>query len=434
MSAKIIQVVPKSRGLISCSFHSLVAAVLVAVFMVSAFYTTREKNLPVKYHPEPAKDAGESANYQMATENKTASDGHREEEKSGGGSISGCDLFSGKWVFDNKSFPMYKEQDCSFIDDGIACEKFGRKDLKYQHWRWQPRDCDLPRFNATAMLERLRGKRLVFTGDSLNWNQWVSMVCLVQSQIPPALKSMHINGSLMTFVANEYNATIDFYWAPLLVESNSDDLFHHRIPDRIIRAQAIEKHARHWTDADILVFNSYLWWRRPTLKVLWGSFEIPDGIYKDVEMLRSYEMALRTWSDWLDIHINRAKTKLFFMSMSPTHDRADDWGMPASQNCNNETEPISKQGYWGIDSDPRMMRLVEASIDELKTRGLKVQLLNITQISEYRKDAHPSIHRMQWGSKEEMSNPIRYADCTHWCLPGVPDVWNTLLYTYIFHD
>ena len=81
----------------------------------------------------------------MATENKTASDGHREEEKSGGGSISGCDLFSGKWVFDNKSFPMYKEQDCSFIDDGIACEKFGRKDLKYQHWRWQPRDCDLPR-------------------------------------------------------------------------------------------------------------------------------------------------------------------------------------------------------------------------------------------------------------------------------------------------
>ncbi|GMP26989.1 hypothetical protein CsSME_00003187 [Camellia sinensis var. sinensis] len=230
----------------------------------------------------------------------------------------------------------------------------------------------------------------------------------------------------------EYNASIDFYWAPLLVESNSDDFINHRIPDRIVRVQAIEKHARYWTDADILVFNSYIWWRRPKLKVLWGSFGSSDGIYKEVEMLRSYELALRTWSDWLDIHINRTKTKLFFTSMSPTHERAEEWGMPPNQKCNNETEPISK-GHWGIDSDPRMMRVVEATIDELKARGLKVQMLNITQLSEYRKDAHPSIYRKIWGSKEEQSNPIRDADCLHWCLPGVPDVWNLLLYAYIFY-
>lgn len=63
------------------------------------------------------------------------------------------------------------------------------------------------------------------------------------------------------YVIKEYNASIDFYWAPLLVESNCDDPWDHRIQDRIVRVQAIEKHARHWTDADILVFNSYIWWR-----------------------------------------------------------------------------------------------------------------------------------------------------------------------------
>ncbi|PKI51440.1 hypothetical protein CRG98_028151 [Punica granatum] len=101
----------------------------------------------------------------------------------------------------------------------------------------------------------------------------------------------------------EYNASIESYWAPLLVESNSNDPVHHNLSNRIVRVQAIENHARHWSDADILVFDTYLWWTRYIeIKVLWGSFESPDGIYKDVKMLLAYEMALTTWSQWLEIH------------------------------------------------------------------------------------------------------------------------------------
>lgn len=57
----------------------------------------------------------------------------------------GCDLFSGKWVFDNASYPLYSEKQCSFMSDQLACEKFGRENLEYQNWRWQPNDCNLPR-------------------------------------------------------------------------------------------------------------------------------------------------------------------------------------------------------------------------------------------------------------------------------------------------
>ncbi|KAI3993550.1 hypothetical protein MKX01_002563 [Papaver californicum] len=318
---------------------------------------------------------------------------------------SSCDLFSGKWVYDNSTYPLYSEKQCSFMSDQLACEKFGRKDLSYQNWRSQPR---LLQFNARALLERLRGKRMVYVGDSLNRNQWVSMVCMVESVIPSALKSIHTNGSLITFKAIEYNATIEFYWAPLLVESNPDDPVNHRLPDRILRAQAIDKHAIHWIDADILVFNSYLWWRRPKMKVLWGSFEYPnEGIYKEIEMLRSYEIALKTWSDWLEIHINHTKTDLFFVSMSPTHFWAEEWSTAKEGNCYNETNPIS---------------------------GVNVKILNITQLSEYRKEGHPSVYRKQWDplTQEQILNPASYSDCIHWCLPGVPDTWNELLYAYIF--
>lgn len=58
-----------------------------------------------------------------------------------------CDLFSGKWIYDNVSYPLYKEKECTYMSDQLACEKFGRRDLEYQFWRWQPHECDLPRLN-----------------------------------------------------------------------------------------------------------------------------------------------------------------------------------------------------------------------------------------------------------------------------------------------
>ncbi|XP_052173765.1 protein trichome birefringence-like 34 [Diospyros lotus] len=348
-----------------------------------------------------------------------------------------CDLFSGHWVFDNLSYPLYKDRECRFMFDDLACEKYGRKDLSYQHWRWQPHGCDLPRFNAKALLERLRGKRLVFVGDSINRNQWVSMICLLESSIPQPFKYMKLNSSLYTFKATEYNVSIDFYWSPLLVESNCDDPSNHSFWDPIVRIKSIEKHARHWGDADILVFNSYLWWRTPKLKLLEGSFESPNKAYKEVKALRCYKMALKTLSNWLDINVNRTKMQLFYVSMSATHVQAEEWGMQRHQTCLNETNPISIQGFRGNHgSDPRMMRAVEAMVSKLQEKGLKMQMLNITQLSEYRKDGHPSIYRKQWRplTKKQLSDPRNYADCTHWCLPGVPDVWNELLQSYILQN
>lgn len=39
----------------------------------------------------------------------------------------------------------------------------------------------------------------MFVGDSLNRNQWESMICLVQSVVPQGKKSLSKNGSLSIF-------------------------------------------------------------------------------------------------------------------------------------------------------------------------------------------------------------------------------------------
>jgi len=58
-----------------------------------------------------------------------------------------CNWSTGRWVYDNLSRPLYSGLKCSFIFPELSCDKYGRKDVMYQHWRWQPYGCDLPRYD-----------------------------------------------------------------------------------------------------------------------------------------------------------------------------------------------------------------------------------------------------------------------------------------------
>ncbi|KAM0053820.1 putative PMR5 domain, PC-Esterase [Helianthus debilis subsp. tardiflorus] len=353
--------------------------------------------------------------------------------------IETCDLFSGRWVHDNKShYPLYKEDECPLMHGDLACQTYGRKDSKYQQWRWQPHGCDFPRFDGKAVVERLKGKRLLFVGDSVNRNQWDSMMCMLYSSIPGKKKlKLGLNRTLYSFQARDYNMSIDYYWAPMLVESNGDDPSNHSLNHRTVRIESIEKHARHWVDADILVFNTYLWWRLPIIRLLKGPGSVlggPNQVYDEIDNVGAYKKVLKTWSKWVLTHINPAKTKMFFMGLTATHSKAKDWGGKNQETCYKETEPVTLDGFWESGTIPQMLRILESSLNKLKAKGVNVQLINITQLTQYRKDAHPTVYRRLWRplTEEQKNNPQRASDCTHWCLPGVPDIWNEILLAYIF--
>ncbi|KAJ3680866.1 hypothetical protein LUZ60_015355 [Juncus effusus] len=344
---------------------------------------------------------------------------------------STCDLTVGKWVFDNDTYPIYYEEECRFLTEQVACMRNGRKDELFQQWRWQPNDCNLPRFEPLLFLNKLRNKRLMFVGDSLNRNQWESMVCMIQSELKKGKKWE--DGSRTIFHAKEYNATIEFYWAPFLVESNSDNPKIHSIATRIIKAESIEGHAKHWKNVDYLVFNTYIWWMNtPNMRVRRANAS--DWSEND-EVLRilAYERVLKTWSNWIKRNIDPIKTSLFFMSMSPLHISPHQWGNPNGIKCALETEPyLNFTERLNVGSDPQMFDMVE-NVTRFMS-DVPVSFIDITRMSEYRKDAHTSVYTIRQGkllTPAQQADPKTYADCIHWCLPGVPDIWNQILYAKI---
>lgn len=73
---------------------------------------------------------------------------------------------------------------------------------------------------------------------------------------------------------------------------------------------------------------------------------------------------------------------------------------------------------------PKMI-ILEKVLEAMKS---PVTYLNVTKMTDFRKDGHPSMYRKHIIPEEEMKSPLKYQDCSHWCLPGVPDTWNEMLY------
>ncbi|KAL2937996.1 Protein ESKIMO 1 [Bienertia sinuspersici] len=77
----------------------------------------------------------------------------------------------------------------------MSCHKNGRPDSEYMKWKWEANDCELPMFDGKYMMERLRNKRMILAGDSLNRNMWESLACLLHSSVDPSTVELHDNSS-----------------------------------------------------------------------------------------------------------------------------------------------------------------------------------------------------------------------------------------------
>ncbi|KAK6159062.1 hypothetical protein DH2020_006376 [Rehmannia glutinosa] len=264
------------------------------------------------------------------------------------GKLRNCDIYKGKWVRD-EGYPLYGPGSCPYVDEAFDCQNNGRPDSDYLKWRWKPDECHLPRFNATDFLD--------------------------------------------------YNCTVEFVRSHFLVregvrinaQGNSNPT---------LSIDKIDKTARRWQGADILVFNTGHWWTH-------GKTSRVKTIIKNMALYILARCCGRRIGEPSRPGLrgskkNLAKEKLvFYRGYSSAHFRGGDWDSGGS--CNGETKPVVTGAI--LDSYPEKM-------------------------TTWRTPSKKHTHRV-YGKNVTAGKKVstRRQDCSHWCLPGVPDAWNELIYT-----
>lgn len=340
-----------------------------------------------------------------------------------------CNMFDGNWVRD-ESYPLYKPGSCSLIDEQFNCFANGRPDKGFQMLKWKPNACTLPRLDGSRMLQLLRGKRLVFVGDSLNRNMWESLICILRNSIKDQTKVYEASGRhhfrsepSYSFVFKDYDCTVEFFVAPFIVrESETKDK--NGAKKETLRLDLVGTSADQYKKADIIVFNTGHWWTHEKTAKGKDYYQEGSHVYSELNVLEAFRKAITTWGRWVDANINPTKTSVFFRGYSASHFRGGQWN--SGGQCDNEIEPIKNTTY--LTPYPDKMKVLERVLRGMKTR---VAYLNITRLTDFRKDGHPSVYRKKHYSDEERRSPLHFQDCSHWCLPGVPDSWNEILYAQL---
>ncbi|KAG8383806.1 hypothetical protein BUALT_Bualt04G0052100 [Buddleja alternifolia] len=334
-------------------------------------------------------------------------------------STHACDLFDGLWVLDD-SYPLYNASECPFVEQGFNCFANGRMDEDYLKWRWKPKNCDIPRVNVGRVLETLRNKRVVFVGDSMSRTQWESLICLLMTGVEDKESVYEVNGNMITkqirFLGvrfSSFNFTIEFYRSVFLVQHNWAPK---NVPKRVrstLRLDKLDDISREWIDSDVLIFNSGQWWVQGKLFETGCYFQVNNSVKLGMSISTAFSTALQTWATWVDNMINPEKTRIFFRTFEPSH-----WRNLTLRQCDVSKLPLSE--IEGKDFSP----FSDSVFEVVKNMTVPVTVVHITPMSAFRSDAHVGT----WSDRPSLS------DCSHWCLPGVPDIWNEIVLSYLLRE
>ncbi|OEL19019.1 Protein trichome birefringence-like 21 [Dichanthelium oligosanthes] len=314
------------------------------------------------------------------------------------------------------------------------CLKYGRPDLGFLRWRWRPAACELPRFDATAFLNVVRGRSLAFVGDSLAMNHMQSLMCLLSKVQYPKDISKTTHPEFRTLHYESYNFTVSIFWSPFLVKANkSGELWHLYLDEQD------EAWLAGIVGFDYVVLSAANWFTRRSMfheagRIVGCHYCLVPGV-ADLTLRYSQRMALRAALRALTAAGGDAgfEGTVILRTLSPTsHFEGGEWNKGG--DC-RRTRPyaVNETRMAGLDLDfhtAQVEEFAEAKAEaEAAGARARLVLMDTTAAMLLRPDGHPSRYG-HWAH----DTVTLYNDCVHWCLPGPIDVWNKMLFQMLLPE
>ncbi|KAL3538757.1 hypothetical protein ACH5RR_002123 [Cinchona calisaya] len=356
-----------------------------------------------------------------------------------GGASGACDFSDGRWIYHDSqaegsgSSHLRYDETCKEIFKGWNCigsKKFNA--LEVVKWRWKPYLCELPQFDPLLFLDRFKNTNIGFVGDSLNRNMFVSLFCTLK-RVSSEVKKWRPAGADRGFTFLNYNLTISYHRTNLLARygrwaANTNGGALESLGYKEGYRIDVDVPEGTWEEApnfhDILIFNTGHWWWAPSkfdpVKSPLLFFEKGTPVMPPIPPDVGLDMVLKHMISLVQKR-KQPGTTIFFRTQSPRHFEGGDWDQGGSCQRSKPLSPQEVEEFFSIENNGTNVeaRLVNKHLFKA-LKGSSFHILDITRMSEYRADAHPSTA----GGK-------KHDDCMHWCLPGVTDSWNDLFIAHL---
>ncbi|KAL0911395.1 hypothetical protein M5K25_019533 [Dendrobium thyrsiflorum] len=341
-----------------------------------------------------------------------------------------CDYSSGNWIRDRSSVIPRYDSSCKEIFKGWNCISNGKSNYReLLQWRWKPSGCDILPLDPVHFLRRFRNKSIGFVGDSLNRNMFVSLFCMLRKVYVGEVRKWRPAGADRGFTFVRNNLTVAYHRTNLLARygswsASSDGGALESLGFKQGYRVDVDVPEHTWAEAlpfhDIIIFNTGHWWWAPSkFDPIWSPmlfFEKGTPVLPTIPLDVGISITLKHMISYIEERMKSDGIK-FFLTQSPRHFEGGEWNQGGS--C-RRVQPLGieeVEDFFSLEKNGTNVevRLVNQHLMKA-VKGSSFHILNITHMSEFRADAHPST---TGGKKHE--------DCMHWCLPGLTDSWIDLL-------
>eukprot|EP00475_Leptophrys_vorax_P040049 TRINITY_DN7362_c0_g1_i1.p1 TRINITY_DN7362_c0_g1~~TRINITY_DN7362_c0_g1_i1.p1 ORF type:complete len:465 (-),score=-6.56 TRINITY_DN7362_c0_g1_i1:213-1478(-) len=331
-----------------------------------------------------------------------------------------CNLDAGRWVRNPWRPQPYSGYTCQSVRATFNCQRNGLASTEYLNYDWRAPNCNIAFMNPLKFLRLMRNKVFLAVGDGTITNYFAAVRCLVES----VTQTREFQGVLLNtgvqaqgFDAPAFNATFLTMPSNFLVraEPMSGGTPDVSKPWRVFLSEPSPDWVQLLRYSHFVLYAAGHWFTDAPPKT---RLYIAKGrVVTNLTPFTAMQAALTTVRQFTTA--SRYRGLPMVLTLSATHTGVAYSGVTGVASC--------KKSYLPLDSS--QLGFVELSSNAMQARNAQVQvfknftrfkIIDVTRATLYRPDAHVKMYGTGGGM-----------DCSQWCVPGVPDSWADIMYSYM---